>query len=213
MTVLATQSSMKPAPERIARGFMPADIDPEMAREARQDYFADLVRAIADLGDRAAFERLYRYYAPRLKAYGMKLGADRAAAEELAQEAMLVLWRKAASFDPAKASVSTWLFTIVRNRRIDLMRRTGKAMPSADELLPLIAPGPQADDGLLAHEDEKRVARSLAALPDEQREILTLAYFQDKSHTEIAGDLALPLGTVKSRIRLAMARLRQILDQ
>ncbi|RME98895.1 MAG: sigma-70 family RNA polymerase sigma factor, partial [Alphaproteobacteria bacterium] len=182
---------------------MPADIDCHGKIAAQQEYFADLVHAIARWSDRQAFERLFRHYAPRLKAYGLKLGADGAAAEELAQDAMLTLWRKAASFDPAKASVSTWLFTIARNRRIDMMRRESRPLPAAEELLAMVAPAPAADARAQANDEQAQVQDMLAALPGEQRVVLRMAYFEDKSHRDIAAALGLPLGTVKSRVRLA----------
>lgn len=213
MTALAADDSMSAPQIRTLHDWMPAEIDPETRRDAERDHFADQVRAVADFRDRAAFERLYRHFAPRLKTYGLKLGADAAAAEELAQEAMLSLWRKAASFDPEKASVSTWLFTIVRNRRIDVLRRESRPQPAEADLLGLMAPAETADSGAHAQDDERRVAHSLDDLPLTQRQIVEMAYFEDKSHSEIARDLALPLGTVKSRIRLALARLRDTLER
>ncbi|MEX0758146.1 MAG: sigma-70 family RNA polymerase sigma factor, partial [Tistlia sp.] len=99
---------------------------------------ASLIRAVAENRDKAAFGRLFRHFAPRVKAYLLRLGTESAAAEELAQETMVVLWRKAATFDPAQASVGTWVFTIARNKRIDRLRRLQR--PTLDPEDPLLQP-------------------------------------------------------------------------
>jgi RNA polymerase sigma-70 factor (ECF subfamily) len=167
---------------------------------------------IAERGDREAFKHLFNHFAPRVKSYLIRLGAPAEAAEELAQEAMLTVWRRAASFDPSRAAASTWIFTIARNLRIDLARRDGRAPPAEDPSL--FNPGPQApDEALSACEDEARVGAAIARLPKEQAQVIALAFFSDKAHSEIASDLGLPLGTVKSRLRLAMARLRSALGE
>jgi RNA polymerase sigma-70 factor (ECF subfamily) len=165
---------------------------------------------IAERGDRDAFSGLFNHFAPRVKSYLMRLGAGAEAAEELAQETMLTVWRRAASFDPSRAAASTWIFTIARNLRIDLSRRDGRATPTEDPST--FNPGPAApDEALSACQDEVRIAAAMAVLPKEQAQVITLAFFADKPHSEIAEDLDLPLGTVKSRLRLAMARLRSAL--
>jgi RNA polymerase sigma-70 factor (ECF subfamily) len=162
---------------------------------------------IAERGDRDAFARLFAHFAPRVKSYLMRLGAGAEAAEELAQETLLTVWRRAGSFDPSRAAASTWIFTIARNLRIDLSRRDGRAAPAEDPST--FNPGPAApDEALSACQDEQRIAAAMAMLPREQAQVITLAFFADKPHSEIALDLGLPLGTVKSRLRLAMARLR-----
>jgi RNA polymerase sigma-70 factor (ECF subfamily) len=162
---------------------------------------------IAERRDRDAFARLFNHFAPRVKSYLLRLGTGAEAAEELAQETLLTVWRRAASFDPSRAAASTWIFTIARNLRIDLSRREGRAKPTDDPSG--FNPGPPApDEALSACQDEARIAAALAVLPREQAQVITLAFFADKPHSEIAQDLGLPLGTVKSRLRLAMARLR-----
>ncbi|WP_439573212.1 sigma-70 family RNA polymerase sigma factor [Phreatobacter sp.] len=169
------------------------------------------IAAIAASQDRAAFEELFRYFAPRVEAYLRRLGSPQPAAEELMQEAMVTVWRKAGQFDPAKASASTWLFTIVRNLRIDAYRREKR--PELDPDDPALArePDPQADALLSGQQSADRLRDALRLLNDNERIILNLAYFDDKSHSEIAAELGLPLGTVKSRIRLAFAKLRNAL--
>ncbi|MEM6681324.1 MAG: sigma-70 family RNA polymerase sigma factor [Pseudomonadota bacterium] len=172
------------------------------------DHLCGLVERIAETRDRQAFEDLYRHFAPRLKAYGMRAGADAITAEELAQEAMIMVWRKAASFDRRKATVSTWLFTIVRNKRIDLLRRQNRPDIEAEDVIAMIEPEIAQDDAVIAEQSHSVVRESLKTLPEDQKKVLAMAFFEDKSHSQIAEDLGLPLGTVKSRIRLAMSRLK-----
>jgi RNA polymerase sigma-70 factor (ECF subfamily) len=166
------------------------------------------VAAVAAERDRAAFARLFGHFAPRLKAFMMRGGADADLAEELAQEAMIAVWRRADSFDPAKAAVSTWVFTIARNKRIDRLRRERMPDFSEDEYAASLPEPRRGDDEAVRRETALRLARSIATLPAEQAEIVRLAFYEDKAHAEIAEQLALPLGTVKSRIRLALQRLR-----
>jgi len=168
--------------------------------------------AVARAQDRAAFARLFAHFAPRVKAYLLRLGAERAQAEDLMQEVMLAVWRKAPAYDPKLASPSTWIFAIARNRRIDALRRDKRAALDPDDpgLLPEaeLLPDRILDNGAW----ERRLAGAIAGLPPEQAQMLRLAYFEDRSHGDIAAHLGLPLGTVKSRLRLAIARLRTIFE-
>lgn len=167
---------------------------------------ADLILAIASTQDRAAFAELFQHFAPRVKSYMLRLGAPPETAEELAQETLLTVWRKAALFDPARAGASTWIFTIARNLRIDALRRERR--PLID--LPDVEPEPEAtpDTLLDGAERDGRLRQAMADLPPDQAEVVRLSFFEDKPHSEIAGQLGLPLGTVKSRLRLALIRLR-----
>jgi len=167
---------------------------------------------IAERGDRDAFACLFNHFAPRVKSYLMRLGAAPEAAEELAQETLLTVWRRAAAFDPGRAAASTWIFTIARNLRIDLSRRDGRA-PAADDPAEMNDAPSRPDEALSAIEDKTRIGVAVASLPREQAQVISLAFFADKAHSEIAGELGLPLGTVKSRLRLAMARLRGALAE
>jgi RNA polymerase sigma-70 factor (ECF subfamily) len=173
----------------------------------------DCMIAVARGRDRAAFARLFGHFAPRLKGYFMRQGADRAAAEELAQEVMLTVWRRAETYDPAQAAVSTWIFTIARNKRIDRLRRERR--PEIDPSDPALVPDPPAriDDAFETAEAGDRLRRVLGTLPQEQAELLRLSFFEDKSHAVIAAQLRLPLGTVKSKIRAALLRLRMVLQE
>ncbi len=171
-----------------------------------------LVEAVAT-GDRAAFARVFEFYAPRVKAYLLRLNSSDALAEELTQEVMLSVWRKASSFDRAQASASTWIFRIARNRRIDAARRMAK--PELDPNDPaLMPPAAQAPDEFAhAAGRENRVRAALAELPDEQVMLLQMAFFDGLSHRDIADRIGAPLGTVKSRLRLAFDKLRRVLDR
>ncbi|MEO8312207.1 MAG: sigma-70 family RNA polymerase sigma factor [Caldimonas sp.] len=178
----------------------------------------DLVRSVAENGDRQAFAILFKHFAPRVTTYLMRGGTPAASAEELAQEAMVQLWRKAASFDPARAGVSTWVFTIARNLRIDRHRRAGSAGLEGDDDGGAIAleehadPAESPEDSLGARQRELIVRAALRQLAPEQARVLQLSYFAEAAHAEIARDLRIPLGTVKSRIRLAMINLRRLID-
>lgn len=177
-----------------------------------RDHFADLVEAIAHRQDRQAFAEIFNYYGPRVKGYMLRLGAGDALGEELAQEVMITVWRKAHLFDRAQASVSTWIFRIARNKRIDVARRLNR--PELDPEEPALLPEAPlaADEALSALEQEERVRVVLAELPGEQLTLLQQAFYEGLSHREIAERNGLPLGTVKSRIRLAFAKMRARLD-
>lgn len=180
------------------------------AGKGAQDY-GRLLRAIGAERDRQAFAALFLHFAPRIKSYLMRFGTAANMAEELAQETMLVVWQRAATYDPDKAGASTWIFTIARNLRIDQIRREKSAAkyepdPSDEPDLP-----PASDALVLASEREDRVRRALKSLSEEQAKIVQMSFFSEKPHAEIARDLGIPLGTVKSRIRLAMDRLRNLL--
>lgn len=169
----------------------------------------DLILAVARRRDRPAFDSLYRHFAPKIEAYVLKLGSDRTMAEELVQDVMLTLWLRAETFDPAQASAATWVFTIVRNRRIDRLRR--EARPAPDPLDPALAalPPPTPEEETQITLDGKFVHAAIKKLSPEQTEALRLSYFEEKSHSEIAEERRIPLGTVKTRLRAALAQLRR----
>lgn len=170
-----------------------------------------LLVAVGRTRDRTAFASLFTHFAPRLKSYLMRLGAGSGQAEDLAQEAMLILWRKADQFDPAKAAAATWAFTIARNLRVDALRREKRPEIDASDLALVADDAPQADDAIARTQEDAKLRDALTELPREQIEVVELSFFADKPHSVIASELGLPLGTVKSRLRLAMARLRAAL--
>ena len=173
--------------------------------------FDRLIEAVAMRRDRDAFARRFDHFAPRLKAYLMKAGATAGAAEDFAQDAMLTVWRKAELFDRTKAHAATWIFTIARNRRLDVLRQDARRLPLPE--IDLVQDEPeQPDTVVLAAENAARLKAAMARLSPDQIEVLRLAFFQDNPHSEIARRLELPLGTVKSRIRKAMIKLRTLLD-
>ena len=174
-------------------------------------YHAELMRAIAAERSRDAFAELFGHFAPRIKAYLIRSGSDAVSAEELTQEAMLTVWRRAESFDSAQASVTTWMFTIARNKRIDAYRRMNR--PELDPDDPALQPEPEAmqDDTVEAEQTADAIREAIATLPEEQAAMLRMAFFEDKAHSEIAVETGLPLGTVKSRLRLALSKMRGLL--
>lgn len=193
---------------------MPLSVETE-ALAARAQW-ARLIGLIASRQDRAAFAALFEYFAPRIKTFMQRSGASEARAEELAQETMLTVWRKSALFDPAAASASTWIFTIARNLRIDAHRRErrGSDLEITDVAIEFqVDDKPQPDDTLSAAQAETRVQVAMAELSDDQKRVIELSFFEEKAHAEIAAILAIPLGTVKSRLRLAMNRLRILLGE
>lgn len=164
---------------------------------------------IARTGDRQAFANIYAHFAPRIKSFLMRGGASPDLAEDLAQDAMVKVLRKAKLFDPAKASASTWIFTIARNARIDAIRRASK--PALDGEDPALMPeeAPRADVLCELKEREARIRDAFQALSPEQREVMRLHFYEDEPHSAIAERLGLPLGTVKSRLRLAFSKVRK----
>lgn len=163
--------------------------------------------AIAGSGDRAAFERLFVFYAPRIKGFMRRRGASEAQSEDLTQEAMARVWRHASAYDPAKASVATWIFVLARNVWIDGYRQAaGQPLMAHSDVDPVADETPESD--YLVGERERGVRRALRALPAEQRQILRLSFYAGLSQSEIAERLDLPLGTVKSRMRLALNKIR-----
>lgn len=176
-----------------------------------QDH-ARLVEAVAKRRDRAAFTALFDHFAPRLNGFLLRQGCDAALAEEVVQDTLATLWRKAELFDPGKSSVSTWLYRIARNRRIDLARRDRSDRIDPED--PILHPAPEIspDRVMDAQKREEALRLALESLPDEQLRLVRLAFFDGLSHAQVAERTGLPLGTVKSRIRLAFTRLRRVLE-
>lgn len=213
------KATFPPATQQVAvfenRGDSPADQAKLPVMTDRTTTEAERLVAwltqVAQQRDRDAFAGLFAYFAPRLKAYMIRSGSDSIQAEEFAQETMLTVWRKADRFDPAQASASTWIFTIARNKRIDAYRRGSR--PEFDPQDPLLQPTAETppDDSVAAGQTATVLRQAVSELPAEQASLLTLAFYEDMAHSEIAERTGLPLGTVKSRLRLAIGKLRNAL--
>jgi len=179
-------------------------------KQSIEAQWVSALQRIATEQDKVAFSQLFAHFAPRVKAFLMKSGADASLAEECSQDVMATVWRKSHLFDPSRASAATWIFTIARNRRIDALRKQRR--PEPEEL----TWGPQAEpdqaEVMVLQEENAQLANAIATLPEKQRELIEKAYFGDLSHSEIASDTGLPLGTIKSRIRLALERLRHTMS-
>lgn len=161
---------------------------------------------VRDHRDRDAFGRLFDHFAPRLKGMLLKGGLRDGTAEDVVQDVMLAVWHKAAQFDPHRADAAGWIYGIARNRRIDLARR--KPMPVAEDLPEPESSEPDAAHILALQQEARLLAEALDRLAPEQAEALRAAYFEDLPHSSISGLTGLPLGTIKSRIRLGLERLR-----
>jgi RNA polymerase sigma factor (sigma-70 family) len=196
------------APARRTRYAAPAaqGQDRRVAEVTQTDWPALMV-AVRDRQDKAAFAALFRHFAPRIKGFLMKSGTEASVAEDCAQEVMAIVWQKAHLFDPTRASVATWIFTIARNRRIDVARKARRPEPEAldwgnDDH------EPDQAEVYEAAQETARLTAALSDLPENQRVLIARAFYGEISHSEIAAETGLPLGTIKSRIRLALDRLR-----
>jgi len=177
------------------------------------DDSAELIEAVARRRDRAAFAELFRRFAPRVKAFVMRSGADPDMAQEVAQETMVLVWRRAETFDRSRGGAATWIFTMARNKRIDLLRRATHADFDPEDYVLFSTEAPEsADSAAIGREVRERVGVAMQQLTPDQIDVLRMAFFQEKSHSVIAKEMKLPLGTVKSRIRLALSRLREAMQ-
>ena len=179
---------------------------------AKDQELTTLISLIATKKDKTAFSSLFKLVGPRIKGYLMKLGSNDIVAEDLLQEVMLTVWRKSETFDRNKAAVSTWLFTIARNKRIDMLRK--EIRPQLDPNDPMLTPNQEesADNVYGSKQESIKITDAIKMLPEEQSKLIKMTYYEDKSHSIIAKELKMPLGTVKSRIRLASTRLKKLLE-
>lgn len=195
----------RPLPGKAKRVF---DHTVRIADPVQREHHADLMTAIADRRCRKAFAEMFSFYAPRVKAFMLRLGAADSEGEELAQEVMITVWQKAGMYDRQQASVSTWIFRIARNRRIDAQRRQRRPELNGDD--PMLQPPAieMPDETVSRNQLDTVVRERLTCLPQDQRILIQAAFYDGLSHSEIARMFNLPLGTVKSRIRLAFMRLK-----
>lgn len=196
-----------------------SDTTSTSAMAPRQDVMTELLVRIGDTRDRDAYQALFVHFAPRVKGFLIRKGAEPALAEELMQDTLLSVWTKAALYQRGRGSASTWIFTIARNLRIDRLRRESVqhfddvdgleiAEQDANPQRTIVA----QDDAVIARQERELVAQAMGELPAEQAEVIRLSFVDDLSQTDIADRLKLPLGTVKSRMRLAYTKLRQALE-
>jgi RNA polymerase sigma-70 factor (ECF subfamily) len=175
--------------------------------------FVDALKNIAERQDIQSFKKIFDYFGPRLKSFLMKSGADEAIAEEIIQETMTIIWTKADYYDSSVASPSTWIYTIARNKKIDILRKTRKAILEDIDTAILPPVESKADENIEHDQKFEMVAKYLDDLPKDQLDLLKMNFFEEKSHGEIAEITKIPLGTVKSRIRLALEKIRGKLEQ
>jgi RNA polymerase sigma-70 factor (ECF subfamily) len=197
----------------VPRSVLKASMASDPTSPPRDADWADALEAVAKLQDRSAFAGLFAHFAPRVKAYMRRLGADDGRAEDVAQEVMITVWRRSGLYDRRQAAVSTWIFAIARNKRIDQLRRERR--PEIDPSDPSLVQDvePQAERLVSRSESARHLRAALDALPAEQSQVLRKNFFEDKPHSVIAEELDLPLGTVKSRVRLAFIKLRQTMQE
>lgn len=172
----------------------------------------DILR-ISRSEDRACFVRLFLEFAPRVKAYLRHQGLSPEAAEDLAQETLINVWRKAGTFDPSKANASAWIFTIARNLRVDALRRERHPSLLVEDWGESLTEPKTPEEVYVGRESERDIQKALSMLPEEQLEVLRMSFFMGRPHADIAEELSLPLGTVKSRLRLAVAHMRMMVDR
>ena len=177
----------------------------EGPKQPRQDWATHII-AIATHGDRNAFAALFDHFAPRVKSFLMRRGASEAQAEDCTQDVMVTIWKKANLFNPQRAAASTWIFTIARNRHIDLVRKQNRPIPT--DYQPQDAFEADGADIYSKQQDVVLLNKAMEDLPEKQRDIIQQAFLGELSHQEIANHSGLPLGTIKSRIRLAIERMR-----
>lgn len=189
----------------------PLDTASESADENKK--MATLIVLVAENRDRTAFMQIYSHFAPRVKGFLVSRGLTSHAADDVLQEVMLAIWNKAQSYNPNKAAISTWIFTIARYKYIDRLRRESRHQTDSDDLDLKPSDAPIADDDVLQDQRQNAVQAAIASLPADQQSVIFLSFIKGLAHSEIAEQLGLPLGTVKSRIRRAFARLREELGE
>jgi len=209
--------SVRPGLQSVGRRPSLAPMNEAVAFDREIDGWTLRLQAVARDRDRQAYGELFRHFAPLLKSFALSTPgmSSNALAEELVQEVMLKIWNRASTFDASKASATTWIYTLARNCRIDLLRRKYRVQEEVDvdDLWDVGTDPEELSDDLYQKRIEVDVRESLRALPPEQRQIIAKVYMEGKSHSEVAEELSLPLGTVKSRIRLAMSKLKVMLQR
>jgi len=181
-------------------------------KSPQAELFARLLKDVAEHRDRQAFAQLFEHFGPRLKGFMMRKGANAELAEDLVQDAMIAVWNKACMFSPGKGSVTTWIYTIARNLRIDRLRREGSRYFTDIDDYEEASDDPASDDIVIGRQQDAAVTEALQVLPDDQRQVIVMAFMDDMTQAEIADKLDVPLGTVKSRMRLAYRKMASVLE-
>ena len=210
---IAATATAEPSIDASHYGWVPNDVTDITSATITPDVLSDWLEAIADRQDRSAFGALFDYFAPRIKGFMRKRGVEAAQAEDLAQDVMLTVWNRAGLYKREQGAVSTWIFTIARNRHIDVIRRERRPEIDLDDPTLTVTPAPEGEAIVSQAQIASRLRAAIDELPPDQMQVLKKNFFEDKPHGEIAAELGLPLGTVKSRARLALAKLRQITQE
>ncbi|WP_299179505.1 sigma-70 family RNA polymerase sigma factor [uncultured Neptuniibacter sp.] len=176
-------------------------------QQEMKNNWSDLLVQLAERRDKQIYIAIFRHFAPKIKAYIARLGLVESTAEELMQETMLAVWRKAHMYNRSKAAASTWIYTLARNLSIDWMRK--QKYPEYG----LEAWHEEPDEERNSGEDEvtaDRLQKAISQLPEKQAQVIYMSFFEGRSHTDISDRLGIPLGSVKSRLRLASEKLKMI---
>ena len=176
------------------------------------DELRHCIKAVGKNQDKQAFGIIFKYFAPRLKSFLIKAGSTESQSEEVIQEVMIAVWTKAATYDNSKSSVSTWIYTIARNKRIDKIRKERRHyLSESDEGLEIPVDSTQEKE-ILSSQLSSSLKKYMSNLPEEQSKLLQMSYYYNKTHADISEELKIPLGTVKSRIRLALTKMRHLVE-
>ena len=190
----------------------PRDIKVDSCSVNTDDDLTLCVELIGKNQDKIAFNNIFRYFAPRLKSFLIKAGSTDSQAEEVIQEVMIAVWTKSSTYDSSKSSVSTWIYTIARNKRIDKIRKEKRHyLSESDEGLEIPVDSTQEKE-IFSAQVSNSLKKYMSNLPEEQSKLLQLSYFYNKTHADISAELKIPLGTVKSRIRLALTKMRHLVE-
>lgn len=185
-------------------------------QEITPEHLAALLAEVAVQRSRRAFSELFKHFAPRLQSFATRQFGNEQTAMDLVQETMTNVWHKAHLFSPEKGSPTTWIFTIARNIRFDILRKSKKNQNdiSAEELWPVLSEEMSDSDEEFAIDQTillQEITSYYSQLPDAQREVIVSIYIEGKSQQEVSDELGIPLGTVKSRTRLALQKLRELI--
>lgn len=203
---------MSDEPVTMSDNVIPLTGSIEASNDAARHAETLLLVRVRDNADREAYRELFEAFIPRLRAYARNQGSDAGTAENVVQDVMVTAWTRAHLFDPDKASARTWIYTLVRNRLIDQHRAGERRQRAYDGYASTFTASTTNTDSAEQALTGSRIATLLTELPDEQAQAVLMIYIEGKSHREIAEELDVPIGTIKSRTRLALQRLRKLME-